>query len=104
MPSVDFIKLDVEGAELDVLKGAANSIKKFKPILAVSAYHKHEDLWTLMPYIKSLNPNYKFAFRHYPNTHEDVPFLFDEITLKMFDAFGLDGKVPSLVEGVLMCR
>ena len=44
LPSIDFIKLDVEGAELDVLKGAAQSIRKWKPKLAISAYHKHEDL------------------------------------------------------------
>ena len=42
LPRVDFIKLDVEGAELDTLKGAATTIARFKPILALSAYHKWE--------------------------------------------------------------
>ena len=38
LPSVDFIKMDVESAELDILKGAAMTIARFKPILAISAY------------------------------------------------------------------
>ena len=104
LPSVDFIKLDVEGYELDVLKGAAKSIKKFKPKMAVCAYHKHEDLWTLMPYIKSLRPDYEFAFRHYPCTHEESPYLITENIQQIFDFFGVDGRVPSTAEGVLFCR
>ena len=104
LPSVDFIKLDVEGAELDILKGAAESIKKFKPKMAISAYHKHEDLWTLMPYIKSLRADYEFAFRHYPYIREEAPFLIDEHKQRMFDFFNVDGRVPSTQEGVLFCR
>ena len=104
LPRVDFIKLDVEGAELDVLKGAAESIKKFKPKMAVCAYHKHEDLWTLMPFIKSLRPDYEFAFRHYALTYEDAPYMVNDSTQQLFDFFGVDGKVPSTCEGVLFCR
>ena len=65
LPRIDFIKLDVEGSELDVLRGAAQSILKWKPKLAISAYHKPEDLWTLMKFLKSLRPDYEFALRHY---------------------------------------
>ena len=104
LPSVDFIKLDVEGAELDILKGAAESIKKFKPRMAICAYHKHEDLWTLMPFIKSLRPDYEFAFRHYPHVNEAVPFGFNPNMQRMFDFFGVDGRVPSIDESVLFCR
>lgn len=104
LPSVDFIKLDVEGAEFDVLKGAAQSIKKYKPKLAICAYHKHEDLWTLMPFIKSLRSDYEFAFRHYAYTHEEEPFIIDENKQRLFDFFGLDGRLPSTQESVLFCR
>lgn len=65
LPRIDFIKLDVEGSELDVLRGAAQSILKWKPKLAISAYHKPEDLWTLTKFLKSLRPDYEFALRHY---------------------------------------
>lgn len=37
---VDFIKLDVEGSEKEVLEGAKETIRKFKPKLAISAYHR----------------------------------------------------------------
>ena len=65
LPRVDYIKLDVEGSELNVLRGAAQSILKWKPILAISAYHKPDDLWTLMRFLKSLRPDYEFVLRHY---------------------------------------
>ena len=65
LPRVDYIKLDIEGAELEMLHGAAKTITRCKPKMAVSAYHRWEDLWTLATYIKSLRPDYEFAFRHY---------------------------------------
>ena len=61
LPRVDYIKLDIEGAELDMLHGAAKTIARCKPKMAVSAYHKLDDLWTLAAYIKSLRPDYEFA-------------------------------------------
>ena len=60
---INFIKMDIEGAELNALKGAAETIKTFNPALAICAYHKAEDLITLPQFIKSLNPNYKFYLR-----------------------------------------
>jgi len=61
---VDFIKMDVEGHELNVLKGAAETIKTFKPRLAISAYHRGDDLVKLPKFLLELNPNYKFYLRH----------------------------------------
>ena len=62
---VTFIKMDVEGAELESLKGAKNTIIKNHPRLAICAYHKLEDLYELPEYILSLVPEYKFYLRHY---------------------------------------
>lgn len=68
-----FIKMDIEGAELEALKGAEKTIKKFHPKLAISAYHKFEDLFTLPQYIYSLDKNYKFYVRRHSHlTHELV--------------------------------
>jgi len=64
LPRVDFIKMDVEGHELKVLKGAHETIQAFKPSLAVSAYHRGDDLIKLPKFLLELNPNYKFYLRH----------------------------------------
>lgn len=62
---VTYIKLDVEGSEMETLIGAQESIKKYNPRMAISVYHKPEDLWQLADYLLSINPNYKLYMRHY---------------------------------------
>lgn len=57
---VDFIKMDIEGSELAALKGAENVIKTYHPKLAISIYHKLEDLDEIPKFIKKIAPDYKF--------------------------------------------
>ena len=57
------IKADIEGMEMDMLIGATETIKKFKPHLAISIYHCPEDLYRIAEFIKSLVPEYKMAAR-----------------------------------------
>jgi FkbM family methyltransferase len=47
--NLDFIKCDVEGFELEVFKGAGNSIKKFKPIILVEVEERHTKKYGLNP-------------------------------------------------------
>ena len=61
---VDFIKLDIEGSELDALRGAENIIKKFQPIITVAIYHKQTHFWEIPQYIQSLIPECKIYMRH----------------------------------------
>ncbi|HAV1780180.1 FkbM family methyltransferase [Enterobacter hormaechei] len=62
-----FIKMDVEGAELKALEGAAETIRTWQPLLAISLYHKPEDLLTIPQYIQSLSADYAFYLRgHHP--------------------------------------
>lgn len=69
---ITFIKMDVEGAELESLKGACETIKRDKPKLAICIYHKPEDMYTLPLYIKSLVPEYKFYLRSYSNADHEM--------------------------------
>ena len=64
---VTFIKMDIEGAELEALKGCREIIKRDRPKLAISIYHKKEDMIELPKYIKELVPEYKLYLRHYTN-------------------------------------
>jgi hypothetical protein len=57
--------MDIEGAELDTLKGAEQLIKKYKPKLAVCVYHKFEDLYVIPQYLHSIVPAYKFVLRQH---------------------------------------
>lgn len=74
---VTFIKMDVEGSELQSLIGAEKTIKINKPRLAISVYHKPEDLVELGEYILKLNPDYKLILRQYnSNLWETVLYAF----------------------------
>ncbi len=105
LPSVDFIKLDVEGAELDVLKGATNTIARFKPILMLSAYHKWDDFWVLMNFVKSVRNDYEFALRQYTVSHEDDKrFLNNVEEANFMSLLGLDAVVKPYNECCLLAR
>lgn len=70
--AVTFIKLDIEGFEQEALAGASKTIKKHLPKLAISVYHKPEDLYAIAKYIRQLEPRYKFYLRHYSNVYADT--------------------------------
>lgn len=63
--NVTFIKMDIEGAEMNALKGAQQIIKKYKPKLAICIYHKQEDVIDILEYIKAMVPEYKLYIRHH---------------------------------------
>ncbi len=104
LPRVDFIKLDVEGAELDILKGAATTIAHYKPILALSAYHKWDDFWTLMNFVKSVRPDYEFAMRQFVISKEDGAYFFQDGVENFWEAWSLRPALVTFGECVLFAR
>lgn len=62
---IDFIKMDIEGAELPSLKGAQKTIEAHKPKLAISLYHSIEEFHTIPDFLQSLNLGYKFYLGHH---------------------------------------
>lgn len=67
-----FIKMDIEGAELKALQGSVRTLKKYKPKLAISLYHKNEDLIKIPIWLNENIPEYKFYLRHYSNKRWDL--------------------------------
>lgn len=64
---VSFIKADVEGMEMELLRGAEQTIRTFRPKLAISAYHYPNHLFEIAEYVRTLVPEYRFRLRlHVP--------------------------------------
>lgn len=70
--NVGFIKLDIEGAEREALKGAEKTIKRCHPILAICGYHLQDDLLILSEYIQALHCGYHIYLRHYMYSSGDT--------------------------------
>lgn len=75
LPRVDFIALDVEGAEGAVIEGAADALRRWRPRLALAAYHKTDDLYALMGAIDAIAPGYEFHLDHH-TIHAEETFLY----------------------------
>lgn len=69
-----FIKMDIEGSELEALKGAREQITRYTPRLAICVYHRKEDLYEIPRLIMDYNPGYRFYLR----IHQSMP---TELTL-----------------------
>lgn len=70
--NVSLINMDVEGAEMQILESAERLIRIKKPVLAVCAYHKPEDLIKIPKYLKSIQQDYHFFLRKYEGCWPDA--------------------------------
>ena len=75
---VDFIKMDIEGAENMALEGAIQTIRQFKPKLAIAIYHSMEDLVNIPNWINDLNLGYKLYLGHY-TIHAEETVIFAKV-------------------------
>jgi len=72
---VDFMKMDIEGGEVDALRGADETLKRFTPRLAISVYHRPHDLPDIVKLILRACPDYPLYLSHKsPGLAETVLF------------------------------
>lgn len=69
---IDFIKFDIEGAEMDGLRDAERSIHRWRPKLAISLYHKPDDLFEIILHIARTFPFYEMHLDHYTIHREET--------------------------------
>lgn len=62
---ITFVKMDIEGAEIEALYGAKNHILRDRPRMAICIYHKIDDLWEIPALIHKWLPDYELFIRHY---------------------------------------
>ena len=62
---VTWIKIDIEWSEFSMLEGAVETLRRDRPILLLSIYHRRDDLFKLQQFLMNLNLDYKFYIRHY---------------------------------------
>ncbi len=61
--SPDYIKYDVEGAELEALIGSHGTIEDARPTLLVSLYHRSRDIFEIPNYLGEKYPFYRMVLR-----------------------------------------
>ncbi len=77
LPRVSFIKLDIEGSELNALQGAERVLRQYRPKLAVSLYHQIQDFVRIPDYLLKLSLGYRFFLKHCTMHHEETVLLAD---------------------------
>lgn len=70
----DFIKMDIEGAELDAIAGARDTLIKYQPKLAICIYHKWSHRWEIPLLLHEILPHYKFYLKKSHPTAETILF------------------------------
>ena len=77
---IDFIKLDIEGAEQDAIKGAKQTILNYHPILAICIYHKAQDWYKVPELVLDIRNDYKVYIRHYmEGIYETVMYFIPKV-------------------------
>lgn len=81
---ITFIKMDVEGSELEALQGAKNIIQTYHPKLAICIYHKPEDIYEIPGLLLSYYDDYVFYIRHYGvRDDETVLYAIDKHSIEI---------------------
>ena len=92
---MDLINLSVVGSELAAVRGAANTIARFKPKFIIQCYRDMKNLISIYKTLKEIRPDYEFACRTSDLTPIEAKLLFSEDVLKYCANFGL---VPKFID------
>ncbi len=72
--------MDIEGAELNAIDGAAATIARAHPRLALSIYHNAGDFWRVPERVLGIRSDYKLYIRHYTESiYETVMFFQPDV-------------------------
>jgi FkbM family methyltransferase len=66
-----YLKMDIEGAEIDALDGARSLISANRPVLAISAYHFQDHIWAIPLLVESMVDGYRYHLRRYTSPPND---------------------------------
>ncbi|HEX6457323.1 MAG TPA: FkbM family methyltransferase [Thermoleophilaceae bacterium] len=72
LEQLDFVKMDVEGVEMNVLRGATRALAELRPRLGIAAYHRDDDLVQIPELIDSLGLGYRFFLNTYSAVEEET--------------------------------
>jgi FkbM family methyltransferase len=95
LPHVDFIKMDIEGAEKPALTGGRNTIRRFRPRMSLSTEHLPDDATAIPAVVKSIEPGYRYWGCDCVLLPESVP-LGGNASVSLLSLF-LEGRVKPLV-------
>jgi FkbM family methyltransferase len=76
---VDYLKMDIEGAETDAIRGGAALIARDRPTMVIASYHRPDDLWAIPRLVESIEPRFRlYAGHNHGTVHEvELYFVFD---------------------------
>lgn len=66
------MKLDIEGAELAAIEGAADTIRQSRPRLAIAVYHRSADLYLIPNMLLRLHGGYRIYLRYHGSYGEEL--------------------------------
>lgn len=84
--SVTFVKMDIEGSEARAIAGMSRHILHDHPRLAISVYHKPDDLWKIPRQVMTLRNDYDIYLRHYTEGTDETVMFFMPIEIDKFFA------------------
>jgi FkbM family methyltransferase len=101
--SVDFIKMDIEGSEMEAIRGAEHTIKSCRPKLAICLYHRPDDLWEITNYIAASYPFYRLFLGHH-SLHKEETVLYAAPPDNNINRSETTKPDAMMLDGLRLCR